>query len=100
MLRSSFYIRPLTTPNGLLFRSKAATQLKWDGNVTGQPCFKTPLWRNALHSTQEKVMDEGEQIPETAERAFWSWLGFWLQLLLMGVLAIIGAFFASAAARP
>jgi hypothetical protein len=45
-------------------------------------------------------MDEGKQIPETAERAFWSWLGFWLQLLVLGVLAIIGAFFASAAARP
>jgi hypothetical protein len=45
-------------------------------------------------------MDEGEQIPETAERAFWSWLAFWLQLLLLGVLAIIGAFFASGAARP
>ena len=45
-------------------------------------------------------MDEGKEIPETAERAFWSWLGFWLQLLLLGVLAIIGAFFASSAARP
>jgi hypothetical protein len=45
-------------------------------------------------------MDEGEQIPETAEGAFWSWLGFWLQLLVLGVLAIIGAFFASDAARP
>jgi hypothetical protein len=45
-------------------------------------------------------MDESKQIPETAERAFWSWLGFWLQLLLLGALAIIGAFFASSAARP
>ncbi len=45
-------------------------------------------------------MDEGKEIPETAERAFWSWLGFWLQLLLLAVLAIIGAFFASGAARP
>lgn len=45
-------------------------------------------------------MDCLPQKPDTAERAFWSWLGFWLQLLALGVLAIIGAFAASAAARP
>jgi hypothetical protein len=38
--------------------------------------------------------------PDTAEHAFWSWLGFWLQLLVLGVLAIVGAFAASAADRP
>ncbi len=40
------------------------------------------------------------QKPDTAERAFWSWLGFWLQILVLGVLAIVGAFAASAADRP
>src|SRR5437868_7485149 len=45
-------------------------------------------------------MDGLRQTPDNAERAFWSWLGFWLQLLALGVLAIIGAFAASAAARP
>ena len=39
-------------------------------------------------------------MPDQAETAFWSWLGFWLQLLILGVLAIVGAFFASAASRP
>jgi hypothetical protein len=44
-------------------------------------------------------MDGTRQRPDTAEHAFWSWLGFWLQLLVLGVLAIIGAFAASAADR-
>ena len=43
---------------------------------------------------------ETRAAPDTAERAFWSWLGFWLQFLVLGVLAIIGAFAASAAAQP
>jgi hypothetical protein len=37
---------------------------------------------------------------DTAERVFWSWLGFWLQILLLSVLAIAGAFAASTADRP
>jgi hypothetical protein len=45
-------------------------------------------------------MDGTGQPPDTAERAFWSWLGFWLELLVLAVLAIIGAFAASAAERP
>jgi len=32
--------------------------------------------------------------------SFWSWLGFWGQFLILGVLAVIGAFVASADARP
>ena len=40
------------------------------------------------------------QTPDDAERAFWSWLGFWLQILVLGVLAIVGAFAASGAERP
>jgi hypothetical protein len=45
-------------------------------------------------------MDGLRQTPDNAERAFWSWLGFWLQILVLGVLAIVGAFAASAADRP
>lgn len=45
-------------------------------------------------------MDEARRTAETSEHAFWSWLGFWAQLFLLGVLAVIGAFFASADARP
>ena len=45
-------------------------------------------------------MDSTQQAPDNAERAFWSWLGFWLEILVLGVLAIIGAFAASGAARP
>jgi hypothetical protein len=45
-------------------------------------------------------MESGDRLPARAETVFWSWLGFWLQLLILGVLAIIGAFFASAGSRP
>jgi hypothetical protein len=49
---------------------------------------------------EETVMDQPSRTGDPAERAFWSWLAFWVQLLVLGVLAIVGAFFASAAARP
>ena len=45
-------------------------------------------------------MDGTRQRPEDPERAFWSWLGFWLLILVLGVLAISGAFAASAAEGP
>lgn len=45
-------------------------------------------------------MTEAPARPESAERAFWSWLSFWLQMLVLGILAIIGAFTASGADRP
>src|SRR3954447_3088371 len=45
-------------------------------------------------------MDGLRQTPDNAERAFWSWLGFWPQILVLGVLAIVGAFAASAADPP
>jgi hypothetical protein len=45
-------------------------------------------------------MDGLQQTPDNAERAFWSWLGFWLEILVLGVLGIVGAFAASAADRP
>ncbi len=35
-----------------------------------------------------------------AEQGFGSWLGFWAQFLVLGLLAIVGAFFASADERP
>ena len=45
-------------------------------------------------------MDETGRTAEDAEHAFWSWLGFWIQFLVLGVLAVIGAFVASEDARP
>lgn len=47
-----------------------------------------------------REMDGTRQRLDDVERAFWSWLGFWLEILVLGVLAIIGAFAASAADRP
>jgi len=45
-------------------------------------------------------IDEASRTPGGVERAFWSWLGFWIQFLILGVLAVIGAFAASEAAWP
>ena len=45
-------------------------------------------------------MDGLQQTPDNAERAFWSWLGFWLEILVLGILGLVGAFAASAADRP
>jgi hypothetical protein len=45
-------------------------------------------------------MDETGRPPDHTERAFWSWFGFWIQFLILGLLAVIGAFVASADARP
>jgi hypothetical protein len=56
--------------------------------------------RHGPHIQVEGGAMETPAAPGNAERAFWSWLGFWLQLLVLGVLAIVGAFAASGAARP
>lgn len=45
----------------------------------------------------ELGMRERPQPQESAERAFWTWLGFWVQILVLAVLAAIGAFTASIA---
>jgi hypothetical protein len=45
-------------------------------------------------------MAEERQRPGSADRAFWSWLGFWLQFLVLGLLALLGAGFASRCAGP
>ena len=45
-------------------------------------------------------MNETGAAPGDSERAFLSWLGFWGQFLVLGLLAMIGAFFASADQRP
>ena len=49
---------------------------------------------------EEPGLDEAGRGPDDAEGAFWAWLGFWLQFLILGLLALIGAFVASADARP
>ena len=48
----------------------------------------------------EMGINEVGRTLDDAERAFWSWLGFWVQFLILAVLAVIGAFVASADARP
>jgi len=48
----------------------------------------------------EGQMTDAPRTPDGAERAFWSWLSFWVQMLVLGVLAILGAFAASGAERP
>ena len=45
-------------------------------------------------------MDETGQTSGGGEQSFWSWFGFWIQFFILGVLAVIGAFVASADARP
>ena len=45
-------------------------------------------------------MDDTGRIPDEAEHAFWSWLGFWIQFLILAVLTVIGAFVASDDERP
>jgi uncharacterized membrane protein len=45
-------------------------------------------------------MAETSRGPELAERAFWSWLGFWVQFLILGLLVVIGAFAASEPRAP
>jgi hypothetical protein len=45
-------------------------------------------------------MDEASRRADAAASAFWSWLGFWAQILILGVLAVVGAFVASGDERP
>jgi hypothetical protein len=45
-------------------------------------------------------MDQGNQTRDDAEPGFSSWLGFWAQFLVLGLLAVIGANFASTDGRP
>jgi hypothetical protein len=45
-------------------------------------------------------LDDTSRTPDEAEHAFWPWLGFWAQFLILGVLAVVGAFVASGAERP
>jgi hypothetical protein len=45
-------------------------------------------------------MVETSREPEPAEHALWSWLGFWVQFLVLGLFVVIGAFAASQANGP
>src|SRR5260370_33909145 len=56
--------------------------------------------REGRYPQVEGKMTKTPPNPDDAERAFWFWLGFWLQILVLGVLAIVGAFAASRADRP
>jgi hypothetical protein len=46
------------------------------------------------------AMVETNREAESAERAFWLWLGFWVQFALLGLFVVIGAFAASGAEQP
>lgn len=52
------------------------------------------------HAPAEGGREEGRRPLESPEGAFWSWFGFWVQILVLAVLAVIGAFAASGAERP
>jgi hypothetical protein len=45
-------------------------------------------------------MAEASRGPGSTGSAFGSWLGFWLQLLILGLLALVGAGFAGLGGRP
>jgi hypothetical protein len=62
-----------------------------DGQLSHSRGTITEAWRN------ETGVERADPAAVGPERAFWSWLGFWVQMLVLAVLAIIGAFAASAA---
>jgi hypothetical protein len=45
-------------------------------------------------------MAESSQVPGSGDRAFWTWFAFWLQFLVLGTLALLGAGLASGGGRP
>jgi predicted transporter len=45
-------------------------------------------------------MAEASREPRSADSAIGPWLGFWLQLLILGLLALVGAGFAGLGRRP
>ena len=45
-------------------------------------------------------MVETSRKSDPAEHPFWSWLGFWLQFLVLGLFVVIGAFTASECRGP
>jgi hypothetical protein len=47
----------------------------------------------------ETGLNQGSATRPDADRGFSSWLGFWVQFLVLGLLAVIGMFFASAGGR-
>jgi hypothetical protein len=51
-------------------------------------------------SPEERGIGKTDRAADDAERAFGSWLGFWLQFLILGILVVVGAFFASDAVQP
>jgi hypothetical protein len=45
-------------------------------------------------------MAETSRVPGSADATFWSWLGFWLQFLILALLALTGAGFAAIRGGP
>src|SRR5690349_9434242 len=53
----------------------------------------------------ENAVDSGDRPVPTdpgsgLAHEFWSWFGFWAEFVVLGFLAIVGAFFASQGGRP
>jgi hypothetical protein len=49
------------------------------------------------HAPLDHGVEESPPPPESVELSFWSWLGFWVEILVLAVLAVVGAFAASGA---
>jgi hypothetical protein len=47
-----------------------------------------------------RASGEAARMREAADRFFWSWLRFWVQLAVLAVLAIAGLFYASGSLQP
>jgi hypothetical protein len=61
------------------------------------PANKVQVREAEAHHAPLEGGIERPRPPERAERAFWSWFGFWVQILVLAALAVIGAFAASGA---
>lgn len=48
----------------------------------------------------ERAGEEAARRREAADRFFWSWLRFWVQLAVLAVVAIAGVFYASQSRQP
>jgi hypothetical protein len=74
-------------------RDRIAATIEASVPAANEPRLRPPA------SATETQFDRTIQTPESAERAFWSWLGFWVQMLVLTALTMIGAFAASGAER-
>ena len=77
-----------------------AVEKEAEFSIQSLATFEQSRSRKPGSDRSESEIAETPAVPETAEHAFWSWLGFWAQIFVLGVLAVFGAFAASRADRP